>query len=76
MALPLEAAFTESSQCLEDKCLYGVNIVNLSQWEESESFNCILKLIYIIVLGKMTQNICEIPRLIELYRNKATAKQF
>ena len=74
MALPLEAAFTESSQCLEDKCLYGVNIVNLSWWEESESFNCILKLIYIIVLGKMTQNICEIPRLIELYRNKATAK--
>lgn len=76
MALSLEAAFTKSSQCLEDKCLYGVNIVNLSLWEESESLNCILKLIYIIVLGKMTQDICEVPRLIELHRNKATAKQF
>lgn len=78
MALSLEAAFTKSSQCLEDKCLYGVNIVNLSLWEESESLNCIPKIDFIIVIPgkKMTQDICEVPRLIELIEIKLQQNSF
>lgn len=66
----------DASQCLEDKRIYSGNIVKLNLQHESQSFNCILKLIYIVVLGKqMTQDTCEIPGMGVYYRDKTTSKQ-